>query len=278
LERAAREFVDENGVILYHKNIGPTENGFWVEAKDLREGDVFLGANGELTTVVAIERVEYPDGIMVYNFTVDGNHNYFVIAACDEFGQTSVLVHNAGYGNNSTVWGNFTLFVSAFGDSVGAAYRDSLDSIQTTMDYAGNAPIIGSPLNAVNAAVYAARGNYYSATFSAVGVLPVVGQYGRHAPTVIKAAAGARIAKAPVEGHHLLPTQFKDRFPAGLNIEDFKIPLDKAVHRLKPGGIHTGPYRDSWNGQWDKFLSENPNATVAEVLEQLRKMREAFGI
>ena len=95
LERAARAVVDENGVTLYHHNIDPTENGFWVEAKDLRVGDVFLGANGELTTVVAVERVEYPDGIMVYNFSVDGNHNYFVIAACDEYGQTSVLVHNA---------------------------------------------------------------------------------------------------------------------------------------------------------------------------------------
>ena len=63
------------------------------------EGDVFLGANGELLTLVDLERVECPDGITVYNFTVDGNHNYFVIAACDEFGQTSILVHNAeGYG------------------------------------------------------------------------------------------------------------------------------------------------------------------------------------
>jgi len=51
------------------------------EAKDLREGDVFLGANGELLTLVDMERIEFPDGITVYNFTVDGNHNYFVIAA-----------------------------------------------------------------------------------------------------------------------------------------------------------------------------------------------------
>jgi len=100
LERAAQGMIDENGAILHHNNIAPTENGFWVEAKDLREGDVFLGANGELSTVVSIERLEYPDGIAVYNLTVDGNHNYFVIAQCDEYGQTSVLVHNAGYGDN----------------------------------------------------------------------------------------------------------------------------------------------------------------------------------
>ena len=94
LERAARGTVDENGVILYHENIDPGLNGFWVEAKDLREGDVFLGANGELCTFVSIERIEFPDGITVYNFTVEGNHNYFVIAETDEFGQTCVLVHN----------------------------------------------------------------------------------------------------------------------------------------------------------------------------------------
>ena len=110
MERAARAVVDENGVTLYHHNIDPTENGFWVEAKDLRVGDVFLGANGELTTVVAIERVDYPDGIMVYNFSVDGNHNYFVIAEGDEYGQTSVLVHNASGNNRCPVHRYGTLF------------------------------------------------------------------------------------------------------------------------------------------------------------------------
>ena len=45
LERAARSVVDENGVWLYHENVGPTEHGYWVEAKDLREGDVFVSAN-----------------------------------------------------------------------------------------------------------------------------------------------------------------------------------------------------------------------------------------
>ena len=94
LSRAARSVVDENGIWLYHENVGPTEHGFWVEAKDLLVGDVFLGANGELTTLVAAERVQFDESIKVYNFTVDGNHNYFVIAKCDEFGQTCVLVHN----------------------------------------------------------------------------------------------------------------------------------------------------------------------------------------
>jgi len=95
LERAARSVVDENGAILYHHNIAPGLNGFWVEAKDLREGDVFLGANGELSTVVSNERIVFPDKVKVYNFMVDGNHNYFVIAQTDDYGQTCILVHNA---------------------------------------------------------------------------------------------------------------------------------------------------------------------------------------
>ena len=93
LERAASGYADG----MYHENIDPGLNGFWVEAKDLREGDVFIGANGELSTLVDMECVELDEPIMVYNFTVEGNHNYFVIAVEDENGQTCILVHNAEY-------------------------------------------------------------------------------------------------------------------------------------------------------------------------------------
>jgi len=68
LDRAARDIVDENGVWLYYENIAPTENGFWVEAKDLRVGDVALGANGELSVLAVVERVVFPETIKVYNF------------------------------------------------------------------------------------------------------------------------------------------------------------------------------------------------------------------
>jgi len=42
VEKTSRSVVDENGVWLYHDSIGPGLKGFWVEAKDLREGDVSL--------------------------------------------------------------------------------------------------------------------------------------------------------------------------------------------------------------------------------------------
>ena len=99
-DRAASSVVDENGQLLYHENIGETENGYWVEAKNLQPGDQFLDANGHLSQLIGIERVEFSDGIAVYNFTVANNSNYFVIAE-GEFGQTCVLVHNAGCHGNS---------------------------------------------------------------------------------------------------------------------------------------------------------------------------------
>jgi hypothetical protein len=94
LWRAAQEVVNENGTTLYHENLGVTENGYWVEAKDLKVGDVFIGANGKLSVLLSKERVEFAENVTVYNFTVDGNHDYFVIAQTAEYGQTSVLVHN----------------------------------------------------------------------------------------------------------------------------------------------------------------------------------------
>ena len=96
LSRAARSVVDEDGVWLYHENINPTDSGYWVEAKDLRIGDVFLGADGKLSTLTNAVRVEQSGGIAVFNFTVEGNHDYFVLAKNYDYGQTCVLVHNAG--------------------------------------------------------------------------------------------------------------------------------------------------------------------------------------
>ena len=39
-------------------------------------------------------RVEQAGGIAVFNFTVEGNHNYFILAKEYEYGQTCILVHN----------------------------------------------------------------------------------------------------------------------------------------------------------------------------------------
>ena len=95
LERAASSVVLENGTLIYHENVDPGLCGYWVEAKDLRVGDVFLGANGESSTLINIVRVEQDGGIAVFNFTVEGNHNYFILEKEYDYGQSCVLVHNA---------------------------------------------------------------------------------------------------------------------------------------------------------------------------------------
>ena len=63
MNRAARDYIFENGSWLYHEDVTPTEHGYWVEAKDLRVGDVFLGAKGELSTLINAVRVEQDGGI-----------------------------------------------------------------------------------------------------------------------------------------------------------------------------------------------------------------------
>jgi hypothetical protein len=97
LSRVARDVVDENGVMLHHENIAVTEHGYYVEAKDLKVGDVFLGTNDELTTLTETHRKDFPEGITVYNFSVEDDHNYFVIANYEAYqnGAEPVLVHNA---------------------------------------------------------------------------------------------------------------------------------------------------------------------------------------
>jgi len=82
------------------------------------------------------------------------------------------------------------------------------------------------------------------------------------------------------ELHHLLPqsNKFANFFKrAGLNIEDYKIPLDRATHRLNPNGIHT-INGGNWNKVWENFMIDNPNAGKEKILLQLNKMRHDFGI
>ena len=57
----------------------------------------------ELSTLTNIVRIEQEGGIAVFNFTVEGNHNYFILAKEYEYGQTCVLVHNKKL-SNYTSW------------------------------------------------------------------------------------------------------------------------------------------------------------------------------
>ena len=79
------------------------EHPFWVDdtedflpAGDLEPGDSFHGPTGEKTTLVSTRSEDHPEGVVVYNFEVEGSHTYFVLAAGED-GLTGagVLVHNA---------------------------------------------------------------------------------------------------------------------------------------------------------------------------------------
>jgi hypothetical protein len=61
------------------------DDGKWIEAKDLRIGDEIRKADGTWAKVESV--TQRKDGAKVYNFTVKGNHNYFV-------GQSRLLAHN----------------------------------------------------------------------------------------------------------------------------------------------------------------------------------------
>ena len=95
---------------------------------------------------------------------------------------------------------------------------------------------------------------------------------------ITDAAKAAKVGEETIEMHHLLPKEFVERFKwAGLNIEDFKIPITKAQHRLKAyGGIHTGP--NNWNKMWAKFFDKNPKARREQILQYLEIMKKEFKI
>ena len=80
----------ENGETVENTKAHPyyVEGKGWAETKDLKEGDKILTQSGETEKIVNIETNIKPKEILVYNLSIQDNHNYFV-------GNTKLLVHNA---------------------------------------------------------------------------------------------------------------------------------------------------------------------------------------
>jgi len=76
----------------------------WQDAQLLRPGDRLLEPDQSRVTVIASDREEHPDGLVVYNFEVAGLHDYFVSATTTD---SLVLSHNkcsrGGGASNKTV-------------------------------------------------------------------------------------------------------------------------------------------------------------------------------
>jgi RHS repeat-associated protein len=65
----------------------------WVCASDLHVGSEVDELDGSFGTVISTSREAHPDGIVVYNFEVEGDHTYFVEENVGE--DTPIWVHNA---------------------------------------------------------------------------------------------------------------------------------------------------------------------------------------
>lgn len=86
----------------------------WKKVQDLVAGDLFVTSDQKTVAITSITRVEVADGITVYNPSIDGQHNYFVLL--DDL--TAILVHNKTY----TTGGGLDLDTEDIGDTEPAEF------------------------------------------------------------------------------------------------------------------------------------------------------------
>lgn len=66
----------------------------WISAEDLRAGEILQLVNGEKVVVELVQHEILESPIPLYNFAVDGNHNYYVAESVSAATHNFVLVHN----------------------------------------------------------------------------------------------------------------------------------------------------------------------------------------
>ena len=111
--------------------------------------------------------------------------------------------------------------------------------------------------------------------FETYGPSLAIGALGKSLSEVDKGVAAGIGTK--IEGHHLLPKKFVDRFEAaGLKIDDYVLDMEQRAHRFKPGGLHTGA--EHWNKQWETFFENTEDISPQKILDQLAKMKKDFGL
>ena len=79
-------FTENDSVESTLKHPYLTKKG-WIEANDIRVGDLILTNNGEYERVLNVQTVNYDDPIKVYNMSINNNHTYVV-------GNDNLVVHN----------------------------------------------------------------------------------------------------------------------------------------------------------------------------------------
>ena len=80
--------------------------------------------------------------------------------------------------------------------------------------------------------------------------------------------------------HHLLPqaNEFRRYFDdTGLDIEDYTMDVPRDTHIE----IHSGQGMGrggAWNNAWREFFRDNPNASGEQIIEQMNRMADQFGL
>jgi hypothetical protein len=79
--------------------------------------------------------------------------------------------------------------------------------------------------------------------------------------------------------HHLMPRQYKEFFnKQGINIDDHTVSLGELSHLRGVHGNGLGNMPGKWNQQWGNWIEANPNATAANIYQQLGTMMDRYGL
>jgi hypothetical protein len=74
-----------------------------------------------------------------------------------------------------------------------------------------------------------------------------------------------------IEAHHVFPQALKHHFiPRGINIHDPKYLAWWKLSSHRPAAL-------SYNAKWTKFFRNNPEATLAHVLEEGKEIMSEYG-
>ncbi len=96
-----------------------------------------------------------------------------------------------------------------------------------------------------------------------------------------------RLGVLLTQTHHYLSQEFEDFFAnRGIDIEEYTQEINAEIHRIIHGkwiqGYDLGPYSkvlmEDWNGQWARWIRDNPNASKDEILRHMRDMAEWFNL
>lgn len=189
-------------------------------------------------------------------------------------------------------------------------YSFRLENIGINLDFGGNFTFAGDDIlsaaldivgileptgtaDALNASFLFAKGDYFGAVVSGIGVVPYIGdlakatRIGKDVRVIRNTVDAVKFTKnnfrrnlskltgiAPegMQAHHIFPQAMEDHFSnLNINIHDpmYGTWLDSTKH-LK--GAH------KYNDEWKKFWDNNPDATTEEVINKAKElMKDIYG-